>query len=120
MSQTEEKKKTALIALIALGVIASCIEGYLGLKGAPTSGKVMTIWALSFAFLTAYWVTLDANLRQIHGPYTRGFIMYFFWPVMIPSYLIKTHGPKGLLLTAAFFVAFVFPETFWLVADSLQ
>lgn len=119
MEIERNKKRTAALSILALGFVAAIFEAYLGIKGAPSSDKVMTIWAFGFALFSVYWVTNDARTRQLGSPYTTGFIMYVLWPVMLPAYFIKAGGKKGIIFTFVFFFAFVFPEAIWLALDSM-
>jgi hypothetical protein len=39
--------------------------------------------------------------------YDLGFFLYLAWPIVMPYYLIKTRGAKGLLVMLGFVAAYV-------------
>jgi hypothetical protein len=49
----------------------------------------------------------DSRKRAVAAVYDLGFFLYIAWPVVMPYYLVKTRGAKGLLLILSFIAAYV-------------
>jgi len=60
----------------------------------------------------ALWVVADAQRRGWNNLYDFGSFVFFFWPVMAPTYLFQTRGLRAFsiigLFLAVFFAAIVF------------
>lgn len=87
---------------------------------AEGSGRVEKLWSLSFAFLLAYWAINDARLRRMGSPYSKGFLMFFLWPAMLPAYLLKTRRLRGVFLIIAFLLVYAAPVIPVCVVYALQ
>ena len=58
--------------------------------------------SLTFAFLTAFWVVLDARRRQRQMGYGFPALVFFVWPIFAPIYLFQTRGIRAFLSLLAF------------------
>lgn len=50
----------------------------------------------------ALWILRDAERRRWELPYDFGSWVFFFWPVVVPLYLFKTRGWRGLKVMGLF------------------
>lgn len=48
--------------------------------------------------------------QKFYGPYEFPAFVYFGWLVVLPYYLIRTRGWKGILNTAGFFTLIMAPD----------
>jgi len=87
-------------------VITSQIEHgiYLVTEGEPPPGFTF-VSALGFIWLLGWWLRRDSRPRSIPRVYDMGMFLYFLWPFMMPYYLLKTRGTRGLLVLVGFVVA---------------
>ena len=67
-------------------------------------GPIGMIWAITS------WLQRDFHSRQIQWTIDAGFFVYIGWLFLLPYYLLKTRGARGLLLMLAF-VAVYFVST---------
>jgi hypothetical protein len=58
-------------------------------------------------WVMGWWLRTDSRKRAVHSVYDMGFFLYIAWPLVMPYYLVKTRGAKGLLFVLAFFAALV-------------
>ena len=49
----------------------------------------------------------DSRLRSISSIYDLGLFLYLLWPLIMPYYLLKTRGARGLLVVLGFAVAYI-------------
>ncbi|MEX1033893.1 MAG: hypothetical protein WDZ30_11080 [Cellvibrionaceae bacterium] len=108
--------KNIIIALVLISFLLSIVEIYLNLQEEVVSDTTTVLWALAFAFLVAIWATKDPKKSEFDTPFEFGFIMYLFWPLMLPYYLVKTRGLEGLVLFIGFVAIYLIPYFSGLVA----
>jgi hypothetical protein len=120
MQQDIRKKRTILFAMAGLGLLVCLYGAALGFKGREFSDKIDLFWGFSFCGLLIYWVACDARLKGLGSPYTKGFLLYLFFPFIVPAYLLKTRGWKGVLLFAGFLLVLLLPLLIWPLAYALS
>jgi polyferredoxin len=54
-----------------------------------------------------WWLRTDSRRRGVLSVYDLGFFLYLGWAIVMPYYLIKTRGAKGLLVMLGFIAAYV-------------
>lgn len=111
--------KTTHLCLLAL-IIASNLMGILEVlynlqeKEIPTS--TANIWNFVFLIGTIFWAYHDANREDFEKPFDFGFLVYVFWPIAFPWYLIQTRGFEGVLVYLGFIFLWLWPWCAGLVA----
>jgi hypothetical protein len=70
-------------------------------------GVVTFLFAIGLLWAVGWWLRTDSRRRGVLSVYDLGFFLYLAWPIVMPYYLIKTRGAKGLLVMLAFVVAYV-------------
>ena len=65
------------------------------------------LYPLGFLWAVGWWLRRDSRLRGVLWVFDMGLFLYIAWPVVIPYYLLKTRGAKGLLVILAFISAYV-------------
>jgi hypothetical protein len=68
---------------------------------------ITLIYAVGILWAVGWWLRTDSRRRGVLSVYDLGFFLYLAWPVVMPYYLVKTHGAKGLLFILAFVAAYV-------------
>lgn len=63
--------------------------------------------AVGFLWLVGWWLRRDSRLRSVISIYDLGMFLYILWPFIMPYYLLKTRGARGLLVILGFVVAYV-------------
>ena len=75
-------------------------------EGGPPAGFTF-VSALGFIWLVGWWLRRDSRLLSISSVYDLGLFLYFLWPFIMPYYLLKTRGARGLLVVLGFAVAYI-------------
>ena len=65
------------------------------------------IYAFGLLWAIGWWVRTDSLRRGVLSAYDLGFFLYLAWPFIMPYYLVKTRGAKGLVVILGFVVAYV-------------
>ena len=69
-------------------------------------GGVTYIFAFGMLWAIGWWLRTDSRRRGVLAVYDLGFFLYLAWPVVMPYYLVKTRGAKGLLAILCFVIAY--------------
>jgi hypothetical protein len=67
---------------------------------------VTFVYAVGILWATGWWLRTDSRRRGALAVYDLGFFLYLAWPVVMPYYLVKTRGAKGLLVILGFVTAY--------------
>ena len=78
---------------------------YLGLQIEPPGALTLVHW-LGLLWIVGWWLRTDSRKRGVASVYDIGFFLYIAWPIVMPYYLVKTRGAKGLLVILAFVGAY--------------
>lgn len=70
-------------------------------------GAVTFLFTIGLLWAVGWWLRGDSRRRGVLSVYDLGFFLYLAWPVVMPYYLIKTRGAKGLLVMLGFVAAYV-------------
>jgi hypothetical protein len=97
-----------LVILMAIYAIGLWVLASHGLAARPEATAVL--WALEFQMLLAIWVRMDRRRRNVSLPFEFDTFVFFGWPVVVPYYLYRTRGGRGLIVTAAVYTLYVIPE----------
>lgn len=101
-------KLNTLIAFSILYSVLSATKAYYGTWD-PEDSRTDLFYSFSMIFLIAWWVKDDMHHQRFYGPYEFPAFVYFGMPLVLPYYLIKTRGWRGLVSTAGFFALFIMP-----------
>jgi len=58
-------------------------------------------------WVVGWWLRMDSRRRGVLSVYDLGFFLYLAWPLVMPYYLLKTRGARGLLVILGFGVVYV-------------
>ena len=93
-----------LTATYAIGLSVLASHGY---SGSPESTS--SLWGFEFQTLLSIWVRLDRRHRDLGLPFEFDAFVFFGWPVVVPYYLYRTRGKRGLVVIAAVYTLYVAP-----------
>jgi polyferredoxin len=68
---------------------------------------IRLIYLIGMLWAVGWWLRTDSRRRAVLSVYDLGFFLYLAWPLVMPYYLLKTRGAKGLLVMLGFVVAYV-------------
>ena len=92
------KKNLSTFALILLALTMGTVEVILNSQGEVISNSTQSLWGVIFLVLTIVWAVADSETNEFDRPFDFGFLMYIFWPIALPYYLISTRGIEGIIL----------------------
>ena len=79
---------------------------YLGQQMETPPAYNLLHWAAQL-WIIGWWLRSDSRKRGVPWVYDLGFFLCIAWPVVMPYYLVKTRGAKGLLVILGFVAAYV-------------
>jgi hypothetical protein len=82
------------------------IGGYLA-SGREQPPMFVLLYFFAFLWIIGWWLRDDAKRREISWVYDSGFLLYVAWPLVMPSYLLKSRGAKGILVALAFIGVYI-------------
>ena len=94
-----------LTAIYATGLSVLASHGY-----ATRPEATALLWSFEFQILLAIWVRMDRRRRNVSLPFEFDAFVFFGWPVVVPYYLYRTRGWRGLIVIAAVYMLYVTPE----------
>ena len=112
----KKNKDLYIYPLIALSICMGIIEVLMNLQGKEVSESTQLVWGIVFVMLSILWAYYDADRIDFEKPLDFGFLVYVFWPVAFPWYLVKTRGVDGVLVFFGFILIWLGPWLAGLVA----
>jgi hypothetical protein len=100
----------SLIPLILLTLIFTATREVLALHHLGMPGEPAMLESVSRQLFIALWVYLDRKGRHLNLPFEFEAFVFFAWPIVLPYYLVKSRGARGLLLAALFFALLILPS----------
>lgn len=110
------KKNVSIALLIFLAIGVGFAEVLLNSRGEVVSDATQSLWGFIFLIVTIVWATADSETNDFDRPFDFGFLLYIFWPVALPYYLISTRGIEGVVLLLGFMGIWLGPWLAGLVA----
>lgn len=92
------------------------VEVHLNSRGDVVSDETQSLWGFIFLIITIIWAIADSKTNDFEKPFDFGFLMYVFWPVALPYYLISTRGMEGVVFLFGLLGIWVGPWLAGLVA----
>ena len=102
MSNTPSRIAALAVLLYAFVAVTQIVSGvYLGRDLEPPDSFSL-LYALGFIWVIGWWLRSDSRRRGVSWPLDMGLFIYIAWPIVLPYYLLKTRGQKGLLVILLF------------------
>ena len=60
-------------------------------------GQSEGLWVIVFGLILTWWVYTDRSTRKVRVPFEFEYFVLFAWPVVVPYYLYRRLGRRGLL-----------------------
>jgi polyferredoxin len=95
------------VLLYSFVVITELVYGlYLGQQSEAPAAYTLLHWAAQL-WIIGWWLRTDSRKRGVVWVYDLGFFLFIAWPLVMPYYLVKTRGAKGLLVILGFIGVYV-------------
>jgi hypothetical protein len=88
-------------------ITTQVVAGVYFARGAEPPPAFAFLYPLCFLWVVGWWLREDSRARGVSWVFDMGLFLYIAWPFVMPYYLLKTRGVKGLLSILAFAVAYV-------------
>jgi hypothetical protein len=62
---------------------------------------------LGTVWIVGWWMRRDSQRQGIAWLYDMGMFLYILWPFIMPYYLLKSRGARGLLVVLGYVVAWI-------------
>jgi hypothetical protein len=99
----------SLVPLVVLTAIFSVGSSVIALHGMPVPRETGIFQSLAFQLILACWVRVDRAVRGFRAPYEFDAFVFFAWPIVVPYYLYKTRGRRGVLFALGIGALFLTP-----------
>ena len=102
-----------LIFLIVLAAIYTVGLSILAVHavGMPAPEHSRSLWTVAFGLILTWWVYADRGTRKFRLPFEFEYFVLFAWPIVVPYYLYRRLGWRGLFfglgIWGLYFVPFV-------------
>lgn len=93
------------VLLYAFVVISQIADGIYVVTEGGAPAFITFLSALGLVWLVGWWLRRDNRLQNLTSVYDLGMFLYILWPFIMPYYLVKTRGARGLLVVLGFLVA---------------
>ena len=88
-------------------IVTQIAEGVYFASGIEAPPGFTVIVPLGYLWIVGWWLLTESRKRGVAWVYDMGLFLNIAWPFLMPYYLVKTRGAKGLLVIVAFFGAFI-------------
>lgn len=110
------KQNKIIFTLILLSIAMTVVEVILNARGEGLSDTTQILWGGIFIIMSTLWVVVDADSNNFEKPFDFDFLIYIFWPIALPYYLISTRGLEGAIIFFGFINLWLGPWLAGLVA----
>lgn len=104
MSQPSPPVWKSLLPLFIFTLIDTAGLTAFALHRVPATAGMLLLSRLIFSLLIVRWVQLDRASRRLTLPYEYDAFLFFAWIILLPAYLYRTRGPRGILPAIGFFL----------------
>jgi len=98
-----------LIPLVVLTTICTVGRSFLAVHGLGAPGEAELLWTFEFRIILAWWVSVDRRIRGFSVPFEFDALVFFAWPFIVPYYLYRTRGRRGLFLVTGIYGLYLLP-----------
>src|SRR5882724_4410718 len=101
--------RQSLVPLVALTAIFAAGLSVLAARGVAASQSTGSLWGFELQLILTLWVLADRRNRGFRVPYEFDTFVFFAWPAVVPYYLYRSRGRRGLLLGAGIWALYIAP-----------
>jgi len=90
------------VFLFAYSIITNVATGVYEAAEVGPNLTLSLVGPIGFYWALAIWLQRDLHARGLSWVLDTGFFLYIGWLLLMPYYLIKTRGARGILIILAF------------------
>ena len=102
MSNAPSRITAPAVLLYVFVAVTQFVVGFYLAGGVEPPDAFSLLYALGFLWAVGWWLQSDSRERGVGWVLDMGLFLYVAWPVILPYYLLKTRGRKGLLVILLF------------------
>ena len=102
MSKLLSQIAAPTVLLYIFVVITQFVGGIYLASDAEPPGLFTLLYVVGFLWIIGWWLLSDSRKRGVRWVFDMGLFLYIAWPLILPVYLVKTRGVKGLLVILGF------------------
>ena len=85
------------VLLYAFAFISEIGQGFYTVTEGESPRGFTVASGIGLLWIMGWWLRRDHRLRGIPWVYDMGMFLYMVWPFLMPYYLIKSRGARGLI-----------------------
>jgi hypothetical protein len=93
-----------LAAIYTFGLSTFAVHGVI-----PPPNQSRVLWTLIYGLILTWWVYADRGTRTFKLPFEFEYFVLFAWPIVVPYYLYRRLGGRGLLFGFGICVLYLVP-----------
>ena len=98
-----------LVPLAVLTTIFTIGLSVVAVHSRATPRTAELLWTFEFRLILAWWVSTDRRIRGFEVPFEFDAFVFFIWPFLVPYYLYRTRGGRGLAIVAGIYFMYLTP-----------
>lgn len=75
----------------------------------PPLGQSQGLWSIAFGLILTWWVYTDRGRQKVRVPFEFEYFVLFAWPIVVPYYLYRRLGGRGLLFGLGVWGLYIVP-----------
>lgn len=107
MSISLSRVASPTVLLYVFLVVAQVASGIYWAAQMEPPPSFTLLYAFGFLWVVGWWLRKDSRKQGVAWALDMGLFLYVAWPVIVPFYLVKTRGAKGLLVILGFVGAYL-------------
>jgi hypothetical protein len=88
-------------------VSTQIVTGAYRVSGIEPPASFTLIYILGFYWIIGWWLRADSRRRGFAWMFDLGFFLTVAWPLVLPYYILKSRGRKGLLAILYFVATYI-------------
>jgi hypothetical protein len=93
-----------LAAIYTFGLSTFAVHGAI-----PAPNQSRVLWTLLYGLILTWWVYADKGARRFKVPFEFEYFVLFAWPVVVPYYLYRRLGVRGLVIGVGIWALYLVP-----------
>jgi hypothetical protein len=107
MRKFSSKLLSPAVLLYVYLIITSLAQGVYSASGIEAPAGFTLLYPIGYLWIVGWWLRTDSRKRRIAWVYDMGLFLNIAWPFIMPYYLFKTRGTRGLLAIVIFGGVFI-------------
>ena len=88
-------------------VLTQIVAGAYSASGLEPPASFTLIYIFAFLWIIGWWLRVDSRRRGLSWVFDMGLFLYVAWPFILPYYVVKSRGTKGLLVILYFVAVYI-------------